>query len=101
MKISVVNPLYNERRYYCRIVSAVRTAPIRDIEIIVVDDGSTDGSRTILKPMSRHCDRVAGVSGKPTAQWSSHVTRRKTVACLDIAFKIVAAAVSRTINLRR
>ena len=49
MKISVVIPCYNERDTVAEIVSAVRTAPVRDIEIIVVDDGSTDGSRTILK----------------------------------------------------
>src|SRR6202030_2997592 len=40
---------YNERDTVAEIVSAVRTAPLADIEIIVVDDGSTDGSRTILK----------------------------------------------------
>ena len=49
MKISVVIPCYNERDTVAEIVSAVRTAPLPDIEIIVVDDGSTDGSRTILK----------------------------------------------------
>src|SRR4029079_2110586 len=49
MKISVVIPCYNERDTVAEIVSAVRTAPLRDIEIIVVDDGSTDGTRTILK----------------------------------------------------
>ena len=49
MKISVIIPCYNERDTVAEIVSAVRTAPLRDIEIIVVDDGSTDGSRTILK----------------------------------------------------
>src|SRR5204862_8336207 len=49
MKISVVIPCYNERDTVAEIVSAVRTAPLPDIEIIVVDDGSTDGSRTNLK----------------------------------------------------
>src|SRR5205085_8809915 len=49
MRISVVIPCYNERDTVAEIVSAVRTAPLPDIEIIVVDDGSTDGSRTILK----------------------------------------------------
>lgn len=49
MKISVVIPCYNERDSVAEIVSAVRTAPLPDIEIIVIDDGSTDGSRTILK----------------------------------------------------
>src|SRR5438067_11426912 len=49
MKISVVIPCYDERDTVAEIVSAVRTAPLQNIEIIVVDDGSTDGSRTILK----------------------------------------------------
>src|SRR5437016_13401587 len=49
MKISVVIPCYNERDTVAEIVSAVRIAPLQNIEIIVVDDGSTDGSRTILK----------------------------------------------------
>src|SRR5436853_7657286 len=59
MKISVVIPCYNERDTVAEIVSAVRTAPLQDIEIIVVDDGSTDGSRTILKSNVEHiADRV-------------------------------------------
>ena len=49
MKISVVIPCYNECDTVAEIVSAVRTVPLSDIEIFVVDDGSTDGSRTILK----------------------------------------------------
>ena len=59
MKVSVVIPCYNERDTIAEIVSAVRTAPLPDIEIIVVDDGSTDGSRTILKRNVEHiADRV-------------------------------------------
>lgn len=59
MKVSVVIPCYNERDTISDIVSAVRTAPLPEIEIIVVDDGSTDGSRTILKRNVEHiADRV-------------------------------------------
>ena len=77
MKISVVIPCYNERDTVAEIVSAVRTAPLRDIEIIVVDDGSTDGSRTILKRnVEPIADRVIyhGVNrgqGRGLAQWFS------------------------------
>ena len=45
MKLSVVIPCYNERATIETVVEAVRTAPVEDIEIIVVDDGSTDGTR--------------------------------------------------------
>jgi glycosyltransferase involved in cell wall biosynthesis len=48
MKLSVVIPCYNEQATIASIVDAVRTAPVADIEIIVVDDCSRDGTREIL-----------------------------------------------------
>src|SRR6266481_8497074 len=49
MKLSVVIPCYNERSTIEAVVEAVRSAPVKDVEIIVVDDGSTDGTRELLK----------------------------------------------------
>jgi glycosyltransferase involved in cell wall biosynthesis len=50
LKLSVVIPCYNEVATIDRILAAVRASPHPDKEIIVVDDGSTDGTR----------DRIAG-----------------------------------------
>jgi glycosyltransferase involved in cell wall biosynthesis len=49
MKVSVVIPVFNERNTIEQIVNAVRAADIGDIEIIVVDDASTDGTQQLLK----------------------------------------------------
>lgn len=49
MKLSIVIPCYNERHTIRSIVEAVRAAPVRDKEIIIVDDCSTDGTREILR----------------------------------------------------
>ncbi len=49
MLLSVVIPCFNEVRTIARVVEAVRSGPVRDLEIIVVDDGSTDGSRELLQ----------------------------------------------------
>ena len=49
MKISIVIPCFNQRDTITGIVSAARALPQTDTEIIVVDDGSNDGTRTILK----------------------------------------------------
>jgi len=49
MKLSVVIPCYNERQTIRGIVEAVRNSPYPDKEIIVVDDGSGDGTRDLLR----------------------------------------------------
>ena len=49
MKLSVVIPVFNERETIEQIVTAVRAADVAQIEIIVVDDASTDGTREVLK----------------------------------------------------
>ena len=47
--LSVVIPCYNERTTVRHIVDVVRSCGISPLEIIVVDDGSTDGTREVLQ----------------------------------------------------
>ncbi len=49
MRLSVVIPCFNEAGTIESIVSAVRESPVKNIEIIVVDDCSSDGTTEILK----------------------------------------------------
>ncbi|MGI9087018.1 MAG: glycosyltransferase family 2 protein [Chthoniobacterales bacterium] len=48
MKVSVIIPCFNERPTIARIVQAVRSAPIDELELILVDDASTDGTAELL-----------------------------------------------------
>ena len=49
MKVSVVIPCYNERGTIEQILRAVRSSGVSDLEIVVVDDRSTDGTRELLE----------------------------------------------------
>jgi len=48
-RLSVVIPVYNEVRTVERVVEAVRASGFPDLEVIVVDDFSTDGTRDVLR----------------------------------------------------
>jgi len=59
MKVSIVIPCYNEKNTIEEIVEAVRSAPIENKEIIVVDDCSGDGTRAVLEErLSQMVDRI-------------------------------------------
>lgn len=45
--ISVIIPVYNCEKYLMDAVNSVRRQPVKDMEIILVDDGSTDSSGEI------------------------------------------------------
>src|SRR5689334_10469664 len=49
MKVSIIIPCYNERQTIRMIVDAVRNTPLPNKEIIIVDDGSNDGTCDILR----------------------------------------------------
>jgi len=59
MKLSVIIPCFNELTTIGAVVDAVRNAPYDSKEIIIVDDGSTDGTRDILKKdIEKRVDKV-------------------------------------------
>ena len=49
MRVTIVIPCYNEAKTIRSIVDRVRAAPVADMEIIIVDDCSRDGTRDILR----------------------------------------------------
>lgn len=49
IKISIIVPVYNAKDYISKCLDSLVNQTLDDIEIIVVDDGSTDGSDKILK----------------------------------------------------
>ncbi len=47
-KISVIIPAYNSQDYISRSISSVLGSDIDDIELVIVDDGSTDNTKEII-----------------------------------------------------
>lgn len=48
-KVSVIVPVYNVEKYIERNINSLVNQTLQDIEIIFVDDGSTDGSKKIIE----------------------------------------------------
>ena len=47
-KVSVFIPVYNRERYLCAAVNSILAQTWSDFELLLVDDGSTDGSLALL-----------------------------------------------------
>lgn len=56
-KVSVVIPVYNVERYLAECLDSVVHQSMKDLEIICVDDGSTDGSGKILDDYAKKDSR--------------------------------------------
>ena len=66
-KVSVIIPVYNTEAYVEQTLRSIMGQTLRDIELIVVNDGSTDGSLSVLERIANchsHEDRksVVGVT---------------------------------------
>jgi glycosyltransferase involved in cell wall biosynthesis len=72
--VSVVMPIYNGERFVAETIESVLNQSLREIELIAIDDGSTDSSPDILAGYARRDSRVfvlrqnqAGVSAAANA----------------------------------
>ncbi len=49
MKLSIIIPCYNEKETLVKLVHFVKGSPVKEKEIILVDDGSNDGTTDLIK----------------------------------------------------
>lgn len=57
-EVSVIIPVYNNEKFLEKCVRSVMGQSFGDLEIIAVDDGSTDGSGRILRRLAREDSRI-------------------------------------------
>jgi len=49
MKLSIIIPCFNENATLAELLSLVKASPVQEKEIILVDDGSYDGTRELIR----------------------------------------------------
>lgn len=58
VKVSVILPIYNEEKYLAQCLDSICGQTLKEIEIICVDDGSTDSSPQILETYAQKDSRI-------------------------------------------
>lgn len=79
-KISVIIPVYNTAPYLRESIGSITNQTFREIEIIIIDDGSTDESPVVLKEFSERDERIKILTQKNAGQ-SVARNRGLEIAC--------------------
>ena len=56
--VSVIVPVYNEEQYLQKCIDSICNQTLKELEIICIDDGSTDGSLRILQSAAEKDSRI-------------------------------------------
>ena len=68
--VSIIIPVYNTEKYISKCLSTVRSQTYTNIEVLIIDDGSTDDSQRICRDMEA-CDKRVRVIHQSNAGVSS------------------------------
>lgn len=102
LKLSIIIPAYNAEKYIEETLRSVWAEELTDYEIIVVDDGSRDGTRAVLE---RYSDRINYIrqpnSGGCSAPRNKGISaaRGRYIAFLDADDVVVNHRVKRQVDL--
>lgn len=86
--ISVIVPVYNVEKYLKKCIHSIINQTLKDIEIILVDDGSTDNSPKILDDYEKKDKRVKVIHKENGGQGSARnagldISRGKYIGFVD------------------
>lgn len=76
-RVSVVVPVYNAARWLGEAIESILTQTYRDLELIVVDDGSTDGSGDVARSFGERVQLVTQANAGPSAARNAGVARAR------------------------
>lgn len=85
-KISVIVPVYKVEKYLRRCVDSVLNQTYQNIEVILVDDGSPDGSPAICDEYAQKDDRVKVIHKKNGGQSSARNAGMEAVTGQYVGF---------------
>lgn len=81
-EVSVIVPNYNHAPFLQERIDSILQQTYRDFEVIILDDASTDNSRSIIETY-RNCSQVTNIlyndrnSGSPYLQWQKGIESAK------------------------
>ena len=85
-KLSVIVSVYNSEKYLKECLDSITNQTYRDIEIICVNDGSTDNSQRILDEYSQKDSRIRVISQENKGVATARNTGLKNACCEYITY---------------
>lgn len=84
--LSIIVPVYNEKEYLYNCIESILNQSYANIEIVLVDDGSTDGSGEICEEYAKRCKQISVIHKKNEGLIRARFTGAKHAAGHYITF---------------
>lgn len=85
-KISILMPVYNGAQYIRQSINSILKQSFRDLELIIIDDGSTDGTDKIINEFTDkriHCYRIEHSGTSAALNFGVSKCRQAWIARID------------------
>lgn len=62
--LSIIVPVFNTKHYLSNCIESITSQTFKDFELIIIDDGSTDGSSEIIERYAANDNRIVTITNK-------------------------------------
>ena len=73
MKLTIIIPCYNEDKYIEKVIASVNSQQLSDKQIIVVDDGSKDGTKEKLLKLIKKTEQAFSAENEDISKYPSKI----------------------------